>query len=888
MRTLAIQAVGMFLILVASARAVDEFKVYGDKSGYDEQLLRNYLSLSENRHVFDLAGEWTITYENFQTKISVPSNYDYEGKVVYRRSFVPGPEFENLHFRLVSFGINFAAEIRINGEFVANHNGGYLRREIDLSDGLIKVGETNTIEITVNSAINAHNSIPRRSSLLQPKTYGGIFREIFLLATPKLTIDKWSVRYTISNDLRKCDFTIGLDLRNYDFGYQQKDTSAGASILEKTSEVRYVIEMFNEDDPEPVYTNRYKRYRNVWEIPKIKELNPDGRIVLNRFANLETNFTLEKPIFWNAESPYRYRIVFSLIQADTLVDQTQTYVGLSKVSVQDNVILINSQPLTLRGVEYYEDYPDEGNSLSFAVMELDVLRIKKMGANVVYFKHHPPHPYFLELCNRYGLFILYEAPAFGFTPNVLRDNAYAEELKPYYRTMIENDRLNPCILAWGLGSAHDHNSKDMNAYLNQMSQLIRSLDDRPTFCTSIFGMQDVYLDQVDIINLSLRSNDFLEANIFATKSLSRWPNRAVICTYGVQIFPNNQNGYSDPTSTKFQAKYLIDIYKKLSEWKVAGGIIRSYNDYVTNRTYGFAYPLYDQDIYTSGLVTYQRKERFAYDFAKALYSNDKIESIPIGSFENPFPKTFPVVGLLLVLVFVTFYRQSGKFNNSVFRSITKVLTFYTDVRENRVIAIWPALIVAFLSSLSMASMMSLIFFELRRNQLFDQFVANVLVDNGFKAWIDNIAWSPEIFITSFTALFFLFFIVTGLLIKLFTYVFRVQVYFQQTFLAGLWSSSHYLFLMPCVILFQRLMRIDFFMTLAVIICVIMAAWHVIRIFRILKIIYNVSWNKILIIFGGLLIAIIAIISIRYSRNHDMFNLMEYSEKIYQSRNYSFD
>ncbi|NUM82085.1 hypothetical protein HUU42_14920 [bacterium] len=188
----------------------------------------------------------------------------------------------------------------------------------------------------------------------------------------------------------------------------------------------------------------------------------------------------------------------------------------------------------------------------------------------------------------------------------------------------------------------------------------------------------------------------------------------------------------------------------------------------------------------------------------------------------------------------------------------------------------------------MASMISLIFFELRRNQLFDQFVANVLVDNGFKAWIDNIAWSPEIFITSFTALFFLFFIVTGLLIKLFTYVFRVQVYFQQTFLAGLWSSSHYLFLMPCVILFQRLMRIDFFMTLAVIICVIMAAWHVIRIFRILKIIYNVSWNKILIIFGGLLIAIIAIISIRYSRNHDMFNLMEYSEKIYQSRNYSFD
>ncbi len=871
-----------------SACAAEDAHIYGDKNGYDDQLLQNYLMLSPERQLLDLAGEWTATIDGVNRKLTVPSNYDYAGKVVYKRTFTAGAEFRNKHFRLVSFGINFHAEIRINGEFVANLNSAYLHTETDLTEGLIKTDEPNTIEILVNSQLDSRLTIPRYTNTLQPKWYGGIFRELFLLAMPKTAIDKYSVAYDISNDLKKCDFTLGINLRDYDFGFRKKDSSRTSGIVEKNSKLRYLIEVFNEEDAEPVYTNRFKRYRNVWETPKIRELNEENVITVNHFADRETRFSIEKPIFWGPLNPYRYRLVISLMMGDERIDQITAMLGLCKTEVHEQYLLFNFQPLTIRGVEYYEDYPGAGNTVSYAVMEQDILKIKKMGANVIYYKHHPPHPFFLELCNRYGLLVFCEAPMWYVTPDVMDQHVYREDVKNYFKTMVTAGRTNPCVAAWGVGYALDYGDKTIGSYLSAIAQEIRNLDARPIFCTSVFGATDVHLDYVDIINLDVRSNNIVTANSFVTKSLSRWPNRVVLCTYGAQIFSNNQNGYSDPMSAKFQAKWIADIFKKLTEWKVAGGFIRSYNDFSLNRSYMYANPHTNQTIYTSGLMTYDRKDRLAYDVAKALYSDDKYESISIGFYETSFPKTYPLVGLLSVVVFISFYRQSGKFKNSVFRSTTKILSFFTDIRESRVISVWPALVVGFSSSLALATLLSIVFFELRRNQIFDEVMANVVVSDSWKSWLDRLAWSPESFVFSFLLICFTGFFLLSVFIKVFSFAFRVYLSFQQALIAGFWSGAHYLFLIPCVIILQRLVKIDFFLLVAVFLSLGMMGWHVTRLFRILKIVYDVSWLKMGAIFGGLVVIILIVVGSQYSSRYDSFNMLDHTDKIYQSKNYSFE
>ncbi|MCB0834919.1 MAG: hypothetical protein KDC45_15725, partial [Bacteroidetes bacterium] len=729
----------------------------------------------------------------------------------------------------------------------------------------------NLIEIQVDNEARVDRGIPRYKSFLHPKYYGGIFREIFFLGLPKVAVDKSNFTSEIAPDLRSCTINVNLGLRDFAYAFTKKDTSFQSGVSERNFRFKYIVELFAEEDPVPVYTNRYKTYRHAWEIPKIKELNTENFIDILRFANVEVQFPVEKPIFWSPANPYRYRMVITLEKDYEVIDQITQFVGIARAEAHEQYILFNAQPLNIKGVTYLEDAPGMGNTVSYAVMEQDVLRIKKLGANLIYFKHHPPHPFFIELCNKYGIFLFYETTNWGLTANHYLDPKYLEEMKVYVSGMIQRDRLNPSILAWGISNSSDYGDRSALGYFAGLAQSIRDLDSRPIFCTSVFGSEDKYVDYVDIINLDIRSNDVPSANTFVTRSLSKWPNRAVVCIYGAQIFANNQNGYSDPTSTKFQAKYILDIFQKLDEWKVSGGIIRSYNDYTVHRSHVYANPNGDSRVFTSGLVTYDRQERMAYDITKALYSDDQFEPIPVGSYEIIHPKTYPLVGLFLVIVFISFYRQSGRFKNSVFRSITKVLTFFEDIRESRIISIWPALVVVLLSSLTLSTMISIMADELKRHHIFDEYLAVFFVSDGLKTWLDGLAWSPEALIFQFSFLFLAGFMLLALVLFAFAQAIRVSFSFQQAVLSSFWSSSHYLLLIPAVIFFQRLLRIEFFLHLSMLLLVCMVLWHLWRLLRIVRITYHIGWLKTVALYVGVWSLVFFFVGSHYASKYDAFN-----------------
>ncbi len=867
-----------------SIHAQEDYKVYGEKNGYDPQLLETHLNLSKSRLLLDLNGEWSLTINGRERKIIVPSCYDYVGKAVYKRTFIPGIEFKDKHFRLGSFGINFRADIRINGEFVTNANNSYSRLETDLREDLIRIGETNTIEITVDTELNPLTSYPRFTNSLQPKMYGGIFREIFLEALPKVAIEKHSIKYFLSSDLRKCDFVVGLNFRNYEYKLRVQDSLTPNKFKEP---LRYIVECFDESDsPEPLFTNRFKKYKSTWDVPKIKEQNPEDTVMVTHFSEREIRFSIDKPSFWSPITPGRYRVVLTLMHKDEIIDQVVLPVGIAQVDVHDQYVFLNSQPVTIRGVEYYEDFPGSGHSMPYPVMEEDVLRIKRLGANTVYFRHHPPHPYFIELCNRYGLMLFYEIPTQNFTGRVMGSLAYVEDIKKYVRNLINSDKLNPSIVSWGLSFNSDNDEESSRIYFSNLITLVKNIDSRPVFATTVFTGNDAYMDGVDIMALDLRNTNLLAMTGLVNRALSKWPGRAVLALYGPQIFTNNQNGYSDPTSTKFQAKFLMDTYRKITDWKISGGIIRAYNDYRTSRHYLYSNPNSDGEVFTVGLMTYDRKERFAFEVAKALYSEDKIEPIAIGANERSNPKTYPIVGLILIVVFVSFYRQSGKFQNSVFRATTKVRSFFEDIRENRVITIWPALIAGFLSSLTYASLLSMVFFELRRSQIFDEFLGQWIVSNNIKTWMDHLAWSPESFIFQFALIFFLMFGVLSIFLFVLSHVFRHTVSYPQALIAAMWSAAHYLYLIPVVILFHRLLAIEFFLNLAAWISGLMVIWHAVRVMRIAKYIYGASLIRTTFVFGVLILSVTIWFSTYYSSKHDAFETTGYWKKIYTIKNYS--
>ncbi len=871
---------------LSPVRGVDDISFYGHQQGYDEEILRQYLMLTKNRNVLDLAGEWTVTIDGITRKVQVPSCYDYSGQSVFRKTFIPGEEYRNKHFRFVSFGINFRADIRINNEFITNVNYGYSHIEEDLSENLIKIGEPNTIEIIVDSRISGKTGIPTLTSLLQPRPYGGIFREIFLLALPKINIEKHSLDYIVSHDLKKCEFIVQMNFRDYDYQYALRDTGRQAKTGDDKRPIRYIIELFNEDEPEPVYSNRYKKYKYTWETPKKKEINEDNILLMGNMSAVESRFQIDKPVFWNPNSPYRYRVVLSLMIADTMVDQIQAYTGIVKTEITDRKIIINSQSVILSGVEYYEDSYGLGNSLNYPVMEQDLIKIKELGANAIYFRNHPPHPYFMELCDRYGFLILYQIPIVKMSAGMLSQSGLIEDIKNYYRMMIGMDRHHPSILAWGAGEDLDFSQDGAREYFQVITQTIKNHDRRPVFATSCFGgTHDQLLENTDIVVMDLRINDLTAVNPYLNRSAFRNP--AVVGVYGAHVFSNNQNGYSDPTSVKYQAKFIIDMFRRLQELKFAGGLVRSFNDFTVNRPYTFANPNSDRAVFTTGLMTDKRKERMAFQVTKALFTGDKFDAIPVGSVETVYPKTYPVVGLILVIVFIVFYRRSEKFGGHIFRSITKIHNFFSDVRENRLITIWPAMIIGFLSSVALATMLSVIFFELRRNQIFDEMLAAFLLFPGIKGWLDDLIWQPDLFTFWVSFIIFMKWVALSVLIHAFGFLFRAGLSFQQSLISGFWSASHYIVLIPLVIVFQRIMSVDFFLFVAILTLIVVLGWHVIRLFKVFRIIYDTSWVRTILIFGGLIILLISVLSVYYQQTYYSFDVIGIIKMMYHSGNYSF-
>ena len=120
------------------------------------------------------------------------------------------------------------------------------------------------------------------------------------------------------------------------------------------------------------------------------------------------------------------------------------------MAIRDGVFTVNDRPILLRGVNRHEWHPERGRALDAETMLADVLLMKRHNVNAVRTSHYPPHPDFLDLCDRYGLWVVLECDleTHGFEPVGWRANpsddpqwrqAYLDRIE---RT-VERDKNHP-------------------------------------------------------------------------------------------------------------------------------------------------------------------------------------------------------------------------------------------------------------------------------------------------------------------------------------------------------------------------------------------------------------------------------------------------------------
>ena len=197
------------------------------------------------------------------------------------------------------------------------------------------------------------------------------------------------------------------------------------------------------------------------------------------FVSAEIRVT--NPKKWTAETPYLYKLLTEAfatsidkkskkpIKIDDPYCYAVTKVGFRKVEIKDSQLLVNGQPVYIKGVNRHELDPDGGYVVSRERMIQDIKRMKEFNINAVRTCHYPNDPVWYDLCDEYGIYMTAEAniESHGYLYHkdpLTNHELFAKPILERNQHNIDIYRNHPAIIVWSLGNETSYSKNFKAAY----------------------------------------------------------------------------------------------------------------------------------------------------------------------------------------------------------------------------------------------------------------------------------------------------------------------------------------------------------------------------------------------------------------------------------------
>ena len=347
---------------------------------------------------------------------NIPEGYNPVGS--YRKRFVIPPSWKNRDIILHFGAVKSAFFVWINGKKVGYSQGSKLPAEFDITD-YVKIGE-NLVALQVYRWSDG--------TYLECQDFwriSGIERDVFLAAEPKVKIsDFWAQTY-LKNNFKDGVLDLEIDLSNN---------------TKTNKDISVVVELYHPSG---------KRI-----LLKTEQLDiGSNSSKTHQFKKIITNV---QP--WSAEIPNLYTIQITIKNRDKVVTSVADEIGFRTVEIENGQLLVNGKPILIKGVNRHEHDSKTGHVISKALMEEDIRLMKEYNINTVRTSHYPADPYWYDLCDRYGLYVIDEANieshGMGYHPDRTLGNNSDWELAHLTRVkrMVERDKNHPSIILWSMGN----------------------------------------------------------------------------------------------------------------------------------------------------------------------------------------------------------------------------------------------------------------------------------------------------------------------------------------------------------------------------------------------------------------------------------------------------
>ena len=175
---------------------------------------------------------------------------------------------------------------------------------------------------------------------------------------------------------------------------------------------------------------------------------------------------VKEPNLWNPEQPYLYTLVLET-EGEVITDR----IGLREICVKDAVLYVNGTAIKFKGVNRHDSDPVTGFVIGLEQMKKDLQMMKESNFNAVRSSHYPNVPYFYQLCDEYGLFVIAEADneSHGTQSQYLKDSNWENVSRKWNERISDNpefipatldrtklcvhrEKNRPCIIIWSMGN----------------------------------------------------------------------------------------------------------------------------------------------------------------------------------------------------------------------------------------------------------------------------------------------------------------------------------------------------------------------------------------------------------------------------------------------------
>lgn len=829
-------------------------------AAFDNDQAAPFLS-SDTRNVYDLGGAWERIEDGVPVGTTrVPGDLGGTEPVRIRKTLkIDSTALSDHTWHLQLFGVVDAVELLVNGRFVMRYPGGMVPFGIRIREGVLRPGQ-NTVELLITPPSKLAMNI-QRLSRSAVKQYLGVLREVYLVGTPHL----WTESVRLRTSIQGGSGTVSVSARVMSGLVERLQGLRGGSDGLSNATMPFSLDL-----------------RIVDRASGFVVAASAAQASIGRSRETSPSLTVNVPNvrLWSTASPNLYDLEIRLSAGGSVVDVFRLPFGFRSVRVATvdgaRKLLLNDTVLRFHAVDYVEDAPGYGPTMSKKQLEFDVSLMKTLGVNAIRVMHGSPHPTLLSLCDRYGIMVLADIPCADVPSNMIDEQELATRLRNAAERTVSFLDQHPSVMGFGLSDGLDERSPSVMRYHQQMGQYLRRNSTKLLF--KVISSDQV--DQAseggfDLIMVRFRSvSDSARLFSLQRRSGGSFASAAVIAEFGSLVSPSNTNGFSDPLSNEAQALLISKFYAWANAAQLAGVMVWTFNDFKLERPTMLA-EHHDAYMCTSGLVDTYRQRRVSYEMYKALINDEKLPLLQARESVFSTPVIFIVSGLLLGISLALLANRSRRFREYVVRALLRPYNFYADIRDQRILSTAHTGLLALVISGSVGLVISSFLFFVRVDSSVENVLHVLIWSDGMYEVLRFVAWQPSLAVLAWSIVALAVFGLCCLALRAAAAFVRGRISIQDTFTIVVWSSLPFLILLPIGIALHQALTANELSVFVPLTVLAVSTWVVLRMLRATSVVFDARPLIVYTLGIGLIVAIAAATFVSLDVTHYGFSFLSF-------------